>query len=117
VLPEFNLRTANKVSVTTVTFDAYAAGHPIPDLIKMDVENAELLVLEGSRHVLRDHAPLWVIELIRAGSARTRSEHVLAFMRANGYESYVISAEGALRREEVTLEGMPEENIVFKKAA
>jgi FkbM family methyltransferase len=49
--------------VPCVTLDAILAVHGAPNLIKIDVEGAELLVLAGGDHVLRQH-PTLIIELL-----------------------------------------------------
>jgi FkbM family methyltransferase len=53
-----------KVNVRTITLDSFIRDHRQPDLIKLDVEGAEALVLEGASALLSgDRAPDWVIEV------------------------------------------------------
>jgi FkbM family methyltransferase len=56
---------AGEIMVETVTLDEFvsAAGVPAPDLIKIDVEGAELIVVEGMAHVLESVQPLLLVEL------------------------------------------------------
>ncbi len=52
------------ISVSTVTLDEFVQSHPAPDLIKMDVEGAEVDVLEGATSLLYgDKAPGLIIEV------------------------------------------------------
>jgi FkbM family methyltransferase len=51
-----------KRTVRTVTLDSLLAHHPAPDLIKIDVEQAELQVLRGATELLR-RQPTVLIEL------------------------------------------------------
>ena len=46
-----------EVAVPTVTLEAYAADHSIEhiDILKLDIEGAELKALEGARSLLREH--------------------------------------------------------------
>jgi FkbM family methyltransferase len=58
VLPEEKQR----ITVPTVTLDRYCVDNNLwPTMLKIDVEGAELLVLEGSREVLRQSKPVIVI--------------------------------------------------------
>lgn len=58
VRPEDKLR----ITVPTVTLDRYCAQHDLrPALVKIDVEGAELEVLEGCRKVLRQARPVIIV--------------------------------------------------------
>jgi len=50
-----------EIPVQTITLDKYCQENGIlPDAIKIDVEGAERLVIEGSRTIIRRHSP-WVL--------------------------------------------------------
>jgi len=49
--------------VPCVTLDAFVRSHPAPDVIKIDVEGAELQVLEGAAYLLRDRRPTLMVEV------------------------------------------------------
>jgi FkbM family methyltransferase len=51
-----------EVEVTSIDAEV-AAGRPAPDLVKIDVEGAELTVLEGMLTTLEEHAPFVICEL------------------------------------------------------
>jgi FkbM family methyltransferase len=51
------------VKVQTVSLDEYFAGRTGVDFIKMDIEGAEYIALQGSRSLLQQHCPLCLIEL------------------------------------------------------
>lgn len=53
------------VEVSCVTLDSMLSGLPVPQLVKIDVEGAELLVLAGARRVLELH-PMLIVELLTA---------------------------------------------------
>jgi FkbM family methyltransferase len=78
------------IAVETVTLDQFVreAGVEAPDLVKLDVEGAELLALEGMREVLRDVQPLLVCEL-----HWTNAEYV-EFVDSIGYRARPLD-EGA----------------------
>lgn len=56
---------AGQIVVQTVTLDEFVKGEGVraPDLLKVDVEGAELIVLEGARETLRARRPLLLCEL------------------------------------------------------
>jgi FkbM family methyltransferase len=56
---------AGEIVVETVTLDEFLQGPDVsaPDLIKIDVEGAELIVVEGMRGTLRSKQPLLLCEL------------------------------------------------------
>jgi FkbM family methyltransferase len=54
-------------TVTAITLDEYADSHGIShiDLLKLDIEGAELLALEGARRLLADHAIDFIASEVR----------------------------------------------------
>lgn len=54
--------SAPTMNVETTTLDELARHHPAPQLVKIDVEGAELAVLRGSRLLLEEHHPLIFFE-------------------------------------------------------
>ncbi len=66
-----------------------------PDVIKLDVEGAEAIALEGARHLLSRHHPRLVIELHGAELARSVLEtlwkldyHCFGCLEVNGVSTY-----------------------------
>ncbi len=58
------LSAGKKFVVPTVTLDSFVANHRPPDVVKIDVEGAEVHVLEGAKGLLgSEHAPCLIIEL------------------------------------------------------
>ena len=54
----------NSVNVNTISLDHFIASHPYPDVIKVNVEGAEAMVLNGSTKLLKKQKSLvWVIEI------------------------------------------------------
>lgn len=50
--------------VSTTSLDSFIVTHPIPDLIKLDVEGAEIAVLRGAKSLLNiEIPPKWIIEI------------------------------------------------------
>jgi FkbM family methyltransferase len=71
------------------TLDTIADRWRAPDLIKIDVEGAELRVLEGAGRTLRQHRPLILLEVT------SNEEDVRALLTHCDYKLFAPSAEGA----------------------
>lgn len=72
--------------VRTLTLDGFAReGQLAPSLLKIDVEGAEFLVLEGARETIRAHRPLMVIEFHEDPSGFFDHARMQAFLQAYGY--------------------------------
>ena len=80
-----------EIVVETITLDEFAAqaGVSAPDLIKIDVEGAELVVVEGMRETLGSIQPLLLCEL--HDTQRAYSE----FVDSIGYSARVIDGESS----------------------
>jgi FkbM family methyltransferase len=72
--------TLGVVDVEVTAVDAeVAAGRPAPDVVKVDVEGAELAVLDGMRQTFQEHRPALICELHGTAS------EVCDFLEALGY--------------------------------
>jgi FkbM family methyltransferase len=58
--------------VASLTLDEFVfhRGAPAPQLVKLDVEGAEGMALQGARRVLREIKPLWILEMHGAEAAQ-----------------------------------------------
>jgi FkbM family methyltransferase len=90
-----------KVPVTTV--DALAEEHGSPNLVKIDVEGAELRVLHGMSETLSDNVDLIIethsstIERYdRMGEFGDSLEELIGYLESFGYQIYSIDADGSI---------------------
>ena len=73
------------LNVPTMALDELKSkGFPVPELIKMDVEGAEALVLEGARDVLKAGKAVWFIAL----HGREATERSFRILKDSGYGVY-----------------------------
>ena len=81
--PAGSRETEREVAVTTI--DQVCARFGRPDLIKLDIEGAEMRALAGAARTLRELRPTWIIEL--HGLACEESvQHLLAEMRYDCFD-------------------------------
>jgi FkbM family methyltransferase len=86
-----------RVPVRTITIDSYLAERSIPrvDIVKVDVESAEWLVLNGMKATLRNTRPRAVIlELTADGLVPIAN--IVAFMASFGYVGKMLDPRGLL---------------------
>jgi FkbM family methyltransferase len=76
-------------TVVTVTLDWLAAHFPAPDVVKIDIEGAELMALQGAGSLLRGARPAIYVEVHphNAGAAST-------ILRESGYSLFGIQPGG-----------------------
>jgi FkbM family methyltransferase len=87
------------INVPARRLDDYAAGlERTPDFIKIDVEGAELAVLEGARRTLAAVGPILLVEI--HGWGTDESKKVLQALSEFHYDTYVVGRKG---RERVVL--------------
>lgn len=80
---------ARTTLVRSIRLDDYFAGSTqFPDLIKIDVEGAELAVLKGARETIAKGRPTLIVEIHRWGSPESRD--VWDLLSELGYSSKII---------------------------
>ena len=72
-----------EIIVPTLTLDQLSHSMSKPDFVKIDVEGAELLVLNGGVKLIRDIRPLFYVEVGEAVSAE-----VYDLFNSNSYEAF-----------------------------
>lgn len=90
------------IEVETCVLDAYAAANDIKDirLVKLDVEGAELAVLDGMSHLLSEQRVDYVLSEVNTfllDALGLPYDGVWLRMRSYGYRGYSIGPHGELR--------------------
>jgi FkbM family methyltransferase len=93
--------TRNKVSVDTITLDGFRKRQTrIPNLVKIDIEGAEKLALEGGVSLLdlpAGIAPVWVVEYAPENCQKFgySATQIVGMFSARGYQTYWIWERGS----------------------
>jgi FkbM family methyltransferase len=92
------IATEEKQTVDLRRLDDVVAENPPAriDVIKMDVEGAELKLLTGAVSTLRQYRPVLLLEVSQRSLSHQGSsqEELLAFLRSNDYSLYVFDDSG-----------------------
>lgn len=88
------------IQVPSISLDNFCLeSGVIPDVIKIDVEGAELLVLYGAERTLAEHSPALIIGVHPFWLPKQqRAEEIFDFLRGHGYEicrEHVIDFNGS----------------------
>jgi FkbM family methyltransferase len=98
------------------TLDTYARDQRFTrlDLVKCDVEGAELMVLQGGLETIRTHKPKLLLELLRKWSSAFgyHPNDVVRLLGTLGYECYAIGATDLTHITEIT-DTTAETNYIF----
>ncbi len=75
--------------VASLTLDEFVflRGAPAPQLVKLDVEGAEGMALEGAQRLLREIQPVWILEVHGAAAAQAVWEE----LRRAGYKLLLLN--------------------------
>lgn len=85
-----NLQATSSVSVQTTTIDGLGEDFGRPKFIKLDVDGAELLALEGARSTIRDVQPVVHLEIVDRALKQfgCDSQAIHANLRRNRYRIF-----------------------------
>lgn len=99
--PLVTLSPPQPIDVRATTLDEELADGPRVQLVKMDIEGAELAALRGAAHVLREQRPLIVFEHTLAAARNGVSSRELAsLLDGAGYRVFAFDGTGPLTADE-----------------
>lgn len=105
-----------KIACPGTTLDMFCARHKLaPQLIKCDVEGAELLVVQGGEETIATHRPVILLELLRKWSREFEyhPNDVLNLLSKHGYRAYTLDANAKLAYCELINEDTEQTNFFF----
>lgn len=106
------------ITISMITLSEYCQSHAIPTCMKMDVEGAEVFVLEGGEDIFRNNNILISLEVCRFDNGGDASMQAVEKLRSFGYKSYAITHDGELELVEGNLSRILDtafDNFIFKK--
>jgi FkbM family methyltransferase len=110
-----NLSPNRLIKVACTTLDHYWREHNEgPDLVKIDIEGAELLALRGARRILTDNSPVIVLEYLPENAEHFNYTYaeLADFLDGLGYVLLELVDDGAARK----IEGVPSRaNLIATK--
>lgn len=121
ILTEVNQKKCRPIKVDATSLDEYLnrlgwLEKYIPTCIKIDVENAESLVMAGAKKLLTDFSPIITMELYDAPAAIERTKKALEIILSYGYRPHEITSNGFIQPTSVQLGNLGTANtFVFKK--
>lgn len=110
-----------RIQVQGLRLDGYfLEKKEIPDLVKIDVEGAELQVLRGMEALLTRRSPTLVMEYLTNSSQREAHREAVAFALHLGYAQYLIDKNGNLQpcagiEAAMAAAGLDSDNIVLRR--
>ncbi|WP_218422522.1 MULTISPECIES: FkbM family methyltransferase [Stutzerimonas] len=104
----------NVVCKTTTLDDFCSSRGVVPDLLKIDVEGAELMVVKGGRKTF-EGIPILLIELLRKWSREFgyHPNDVFEFLNGYGYRAWAFTSSGRLQECSCVTEETIQTNFVF----
>lgn len=110
-----------KIEVETETLENYFKSHNLPSVIKLDVEGAESLVIEGGLEFFKNNSPIISLEVWSPKEGGEISMKAVQKLKDIGYQSYQINKNGELEKVDGNLsiivekESLSGDNFIFKK--
>jgi len=112
-ITDFN---TNRIKVTLKKLDDYCADNNIfkIDLIKCDVEGAELFVLKGGKKILEEFKPIIFVEMLRkwAKKYNYHPNDIINFMKSLDYLCFTVDT-GKLKRINIVTDSTKATNFIF----
>jgi FkbM family methyltransferase len=116
VVPQTSEKKPSALEVQALPLDAYVADHALPTVLKIDVMNAEYLVLRGAKGFLASHSPILALRLYRNPEAVERTKETLSLLKELGYGAHSIGGDGSINPVGIVLDELPfASTFIFKK--
>lgn len=97
--------TREKQYVPTLKLDSLLQTMPAPEFVKIDVEGAESMVIEGAEKILREIRPIFYIEI-----GESTADSVFGIFHQNNYQAYAPDGRALQARAGPNTFFIPKEN-------
>ena len=109
-----------QTEVQAVTLDGLMGEGIVPDMIKIDVEGAEVQTIKGGAKMWDKASPVVIMEYLLEDSGSTSYSEAADLLSNAGYVAHMIKTDGSLEMTDdivsyMTTNNMTSENVVFKK--
>lgn len=117
----FSRNQPKPIKISANTLNQFLTEHNIhPTIIKIDVEGAELQVIEGALPFLKNHRPQLVMEYLSSKRNNATYQAAEKLLRNINYQAHLINQQGKLSQLKnvsnyLDTQNLDTENIVFKK--
>jgi FkbM family methyltransferase len=88
---------SDSLEIGTITLDNYLKNHNKPTVIKLDVEGAENIVIEGGYEFFKNNSPIIAMEVWSSKEGGEISMKAVEKLRELGYKSYLLNENGDLK--------------------
>jgi len=111
----------NETKIQSISLDDYLDWYDlIPDVIKIDVEGAELSVTRGLQRMMKDLSPVIIMEYLHSDRNNEVHQEADLLMKKYGYQSFIISDDGILEAVEdisgyLLQHDLESENVVYER--
>ncbi len=117
--PWYDTNQPKAIQVPSSTLDGLLSEHDLtPDILKIDVEGAELLVMSGATHLLSQSSPVLILEFVNDPRRDSDAHPVADLLGSYGFAPHAITSDGELE----PMHNLPDymsqhdsDNIVFMK--
>jgi FkbM family methyltransferase len=120
-IDKHHYKFSKSLEIETTTLDNYLKDHNKPTIIKLDIEGAECLVIEGGYEFFKNNSPIIAMEVWSSKEGGEISMKAVEKLRELGYKSYLINENGNLELVNGNLslivdqENLYDDNFIFKK--
>ncbi len=109
-----------QTEVQAITLDGLLEGGLVPDMIKIDVEGAEVKAITGGTRMWSSISPIVIMEYLLEDEKDTTYCDATDILKKAGYNAFVINLDGTLEKTDdvqgyMKANAVTSENIVFKK--
>ena len=86
--------TFSEIKINTITLDKYISSNSEPTVLKIDVEGAENLVIEGGKKALQRSSPTVIIEIWDSDTIDAKHQEAINQLKRFDYKPHILTDKG-----------------------